>query len=100
MKESESVKNTIAERGAAYGDFTLGVSAEAAIMQQLTWLHRENCPGAMKKDYEVLISKIVMKLVRLAVTPDHADSWHDIAGYAILAEKYVTKKGEDNAKSK
>lgn len=38
----------------------------------------------MPRNSVVAISKIVMKLSRIAVTPDHVDSWADIAGYAQL----------------
>ena len=40
----------------------------------------------------IYLSKIVMKLSRLAISPDHVDSWTDIAGYARLVEIQLTKE--------
>jgi len=43
----------------------------------------------------IFFSKIIMKLSRLSVTPNHIDSWTDIAGYARLIEQHYT--GVQNA---
>ena len=40
----------------------------------------------------VYIYDIVNKLSRLATTPDHIDTWHDIAGYAMLVEEALKKQ--------
>ena len=36
---------------------------------------------------EVCQAMILVKIARLAKTPDHADSWIDIAGYVACAEQ-------------
>jgi len=41
---------------------------------------------------EARLYDIVLKLTRLAVSPRHLDSWHDLVGYATLAEMWL--KGE------
>ena len=38
---------------------------------------------------------ILNKLTRVAITPDHQDTWHDIAGYATLIERSL--KENNNA---
>lgn len=39
---------------------------------------------------QVYMCMIALKLARLANTPDHEDSWIDIAGYAALGGESVT----------
>lgn len=38
---------------------------------------------------------ILCKLIRLLRTPDHADSWNDIAGYATLASNRLAARSSD-----
>lgn len=84
-----NVNQTLEKRGEVYGNFSQGISLEAEILSLIKGRHYAEHETDMDLWYEVAISKIVMKLSRLAVSPKHLDSWHDIAGYAVLVETHL-----------
>jgi hypothetical protein len=86
------------ERGKVYGDFYEGITLEAQLLQAIKDRHMHHYGYEMSMVYQMYFSKILMKLSRLSVTPDHLDSWKDIAGYARLVELHLLKKVE-NAKN-
>lgn len=81
---SKDLNKTLSERGSSYGDFT----DNAQVAQQLknavrtgrAWV---NATGAQREAIDMILSKI-SRLV--TGDPFHKDSWHDIQGYAKLAE--------------
>lgn len=76
---------TLAERGKRYGDFT----HHAAIAQELQDVMRTAEPGWLRltTDKRQALTVIADKIARiLSGDPDYADNWHDIQGYAKLAE--------------
>lgn len=82
------VSDTIAERGQRYGDFTdharISQSLQAAMHLSPNW------PDLSDDKREALIL-IVHKIARiLNGDPEYADNWHDIGGYAKLAEERCT----------
>lgn len=85
------------QRGTVYGDFYDGVSLEAVILENIKDRYRNAHGKEIDPIYVIYLSKIAMKLSRLAVSPTHIDSWTDIAGYARLVELQLIK--EQNAKS-
>jgi hypothetical protein len=95
MKTTDKV---LKQRGSVYGDFHDGVKLEADILDLITAHYAKHHKKAMSSVHAMYFSKIVMKLSRLAITPTHADSWTDIAGYARLVELHLNK-GNENAKS-
>lgn len=80
------------ERGSVYGNFTDGSNLEAEIMALLAHNHHKQQGKALTELERIFFSKIIMKLSRLSVTPDHIDSWTDIAGYARLVEQHYEGK--------
>ena len=81
----ESVSETLAQRGSRYGDF----ASHAQITQGLKKTMRES-PNWEKLDpaKKEALEMIAHKIGRiLNGDPEYADSWHDIAGYAILIEE-------------
>lgn len=79
------VNDTLAERGKRYGDFTdharISQSLQAAMHLSPNW------PDLSDDKREALIL-IVHKIARiLNGDPEYADNWHDIGGYAKLAEE-------------
>jgi hypothetical protein len=94
MKTTDQI---LEQRGEVYGDFYEGVSLEALILNSMTDRYEEHHGLSMDPVHVIYLSKIVMKLSRLAVSPTHIDSWTDIAGYARLVELQLIK--EQNAKS-
>lgn len=93
-----SVDETLSERGAVYGDYYIGVKARADIMDILNAVHvsEHNCD--MPHSYRGMLLDVVNKLCRLAATPTHIDSWHDVQGYAKLSEDYFKLKEQQNEK--
>lgn len=93
MKTTDEV---LQERGSIYGDFTRGSELEAAMMNIICANHEIQTGKPMSAINKIFFSKIIMKLSRLSVTPDHVDSWTDIAGYARLVEQHY--EGNKNGK--
>lgn len=81
------VDNTLEQRGEVYGSYKVGTEASGKILNALNEIHYDKHHTDLAGKDLVAIHYIVMKLVRLAATPEHLDSWHDIQGYAKLAEE-------------
>ena len=82
---TSTVTETLKERGQTYGRFPLN----AEISQKLkTVLRNHKGWENLSADKKEALEMIVYKISRiLNGNPNHSDSWHDIAGYATLAEK-------------
>ena len=78
--------DTTQKRGAIYGHPFVDFSRVAAIKAILS-----DCPDpAIRHAMEM----IAVKLCRLIETPDHVDSWIDVAGYARTACMVIDAKKE------
>lgn len=86
-----NVNETLKERGKVYGDYKGGSEFRANVMKLIIDRYAEVNHGGMLAIHMVYLYDIVNKLSRLASTPDHIDTWHDIAGYATLAEEAFKK---------
>lgn len=86
-----NVNETLKERGKVYGDYKGGSEFRANVMELIINRYAEVNHGGMPAIHMVYVYDIVNKLSRLAVTPYHIDTWHDIAGYATLVEKALRK---------
>lgn len=78
------IEETLAERGARYGDFT----NHAHMAQNLQDVMRD-CSGWRQLDLvkRQALTVIADKIARiLSGDPEYKDNWHDIQGYAKLAE--------------
>lgn len=85
------VKETLKERGKVYGDYKGGSEFRANVMELIADRYAKVNHGGMPAIHMVYVYDIVNKLSRLAVTPYHIDTWHDIAGYATLVEEALKK---------
>jgi hypothetical protein len=82
---SQSLEQTLAERGKRYGDF----SVHASICQNLksVMVNTDNYQNRLNSVQRQALDVIADKIARiLSGDPDYADNWHDIQGYAKLAE--------------
>ena len=86
-----NVNETLKERGKVYGDYKGGSEFRANVMELIVDRYTKVNHGGMPAIHMVYVYDIVNKLSRLAVTPYHIDTWHDIAGYATLVEKAFRK---------
>jgi hypothetical protein len=91
---SQSIEETLKERGARYGRFMdhatitqnlKSVALDFVNSRQAFAGHKHPLPPYMDDDQREALDMIFHKIGRiLAGDPDYADSWHDIAGYAQL----------------
>ena len=89
MKE---INDTLSEREAIYGDYSSGVKLREDIMTLIKTEFKNSHGGQeMQLVHQGYIFDIVTKLRRIAVSPDHLDSWHDLQGYARLVEIALSK---------
>lgn len=86
-----NVNETLKDRGKVYGDYKGGSEFRANVMELIVDRYAKVNHGGMPAIHMVYVYDIVNKLSRLAVTPYHIDTWHDIAGYATLVEKALRK---------
>lgn len=78
------VQDTIAQRGARYGDYAtqcgVAQAIKAAMADSLNW-------AGLAPDQREALEMIASKVARiLNGDPDYHDNWHDIGGYAKLVE--------------
>lgn len=90
-----SILDTLAERGARYGDFT----DRASLCQQIQDVMRfDNLDprlgwARLTSDKRQALTVIADKIARILTgDPDYTDNWHDIQGYAKLAEDRCVDK--------
>ena len=90
------VAETLAERGARYGDFTehakIAEALHGILVGDTVAGNFTTSWGVMKPFQRQALRVICDKLARiLNGDPDYADNWHDIQGYAKLVEDRLTK---------
>jgi len=93
--EEQTIKQGKAEdilkdRGEVYGRYDVNLAARAEIMDTLNFLYKEKNKHDLYPIDGQALNDIVIKLVRLAASPEHLDSWLDIQGYAELNHKRLT----------
>ena len=90
-KSLSSIEATLAERGSRYGDFTdhaaLAMSLKDRLRMEAGW-------ASLSTDKQQALDVIADKIARILTgDPEYTDNWHDIQGYAKLAEaRCVTTK--------
>ncbi len=83
----DAVDKTLEERGEVYGDYKGGTALRVQILALINERHREVRARPIDPLHQIYILDIINKLSRIATSPDHIDTWHDIAGYAKLTEE-------------
>lgn len=78
-----SVEETLAERGARYGDFTDHAELAQSLKCVMLVPGWAKLTAVKKQALEVIADKIARILTG---DPEYRDNWHDIQGYAKLAE--------------
>lgn len=78
----EAAKETVADRGEEYGSIWENHERIAVIWTTLL--------GVQIEPEQVAMMMIGVKLARLAATPEHQDSWVDIAGYAATGSECLS----------
>jgi len=84
IEYEDEIVDILADRGKIYGSFKTNIEARGSIMDILDSIHSDKNHSKLSSvDYQAL-NDIVIKLVRLAATPEHIDSWRDTSLYAKL----------------
>jgi len=96
------ITTTLQERGSRYGKFI----GHARITQDLKSVIAEHTPlgrtradgthsDHLAPDQQEALDMICHKIGRIINgDPDYADSWHDIAGYAMLVANRLEEEGQ------
>lgn len=80
------VKTTLAERELQHGPF----ANHAVIEIQLSNIVNRHATTAMSPTKKIALQMIMHKIARILNQGyNHSDTWHDIAGYALLAEREI-----------
>jgi len=80
-----SVEGTLHQRSSTHGDFAENARTAQALKN---YMHSSDNWLDMSSTQQEALENICQKIARILVgNPNHADNWHDIAGYATLAEK-------------
>lgn len=86
------IEETLGERQKTYGDFTdvahRAQTIKAAMRSSKGWNLMASC---QRESLEMIANKLARILEG---DKNHADSWHDIAGYAQLVVKYLDRGRE------
>lgn len=78
---------TLAERGARYGDFTDHAEFAQALQDVMRRMPNWR-DGKLSPDKRQALTVIADKIARIGTgDPEYRDNWHDIQGYAKLAEE-------------
>lgn len=79
-----AISQTLAERGARYGDFSDHAVHAQALQDAMRAM--PNWPS-LSPDKKQALTVIADKIARIGTgDPEYDDNWHDIQGYAKLAE--------------
>jgi hypothetical protein len=87
MNKSMSVDDTLAQRGSVYGEFRVQLETVGSIVEIMKFAYITNNIEYPSKELMAEWHYLAIKLARVAVNPDHIDSYHDLAGYATLMER-------------
>lgn len=83
------INQTLADRGKTHGDFHEQAEFTGVLSELLR--SRDNW-RRLTYGQKHALEMIAVKIGRILIgNPHHADSWHDIAGYATLAERECTE---------
>jgi hypothetical protein len=81
------INNTLQERGSRYGSFVTHAKITYQLKEVVATALVEQ-DKELDYDQREALDMIFHKIGRIINgDPNYADSWHDIAGYAILVEK-------------
>ena len=79
-----AIADTLDERQSTHGNF----ARNAQLSQELKDVCRLNKIQSLSDVQAEALDNICQKMARILTgNPNHADNWHDIAGYAMLAER-------------
>lgn len=92
-KKTIGIEDTLIARGKQYGAFVdhAQITQELKAVMYDTPAYQESKLTPSQREALEMIQHKVGRI--LNGNPNHADSWHDIAGYALLVELQLQGKG-------
>lgn len=88
----QPLDHLLSEREKTHGDWSVQSHAAVAIKEALGLRYEHTLPPPISE----ALSHIAVKLARITSgNPFEPDHWKDIAGYARLAEMWITNTGAD-----
>jgi hypothetical protein len=90
----KNLDETLSSRKAVYGKYYDQVILRADLMKLMTEAYKANHNQDMPEVYYGYIWDIMNKMSRIAVSPNHIDSWHDVQGYAKRVEESITERSD------
>ena len=82
-----SVEATLQQRESVYGDFGVQRETVGSLIEIMKGAYVANNQIYPSKELMAEWGYLAIKLARIATNPDYSDSYHDLAGYAMLMEK-------------
>ena len=90
------INATLEQRGKQYGEFEHVAQTHCKLLETLAEGLQRQGIQKISPALNTAVDMILMKLARFANgDPMHADNFHDIAGYAMLAEEWINKQKLD-----
>lgn len=88
---NKKLECTLQERGAAYGPYGTGLQIKEDLLNIIKNAYEEHHKMPMPGRELHYFWDICNKLCRLAINPNHHDSWRDVSGYATRILEDVEK---------
>lgn len=82
-----SVEKTLEERGSRYGTFQNHAEIAQAIQDTMRAQQNWQYLAADERQALTVISDKIARILNAPAGTVYSDSWHDIAGYALLVDK-------------
>ena len=94
MNRNQDLTETLTQRGERYGKF----ADNAELAQRLKGvMARGRSVDKLSYAQEEALHQIAAKISRILTgDPDYIDNWHDIAGYAKLAEEDINERAMES----
>ena len=91
------IKRTVEHRRYSYGDYERQVLLRANLLDLIKAEYAHNHGGQeMIPLHEQCFWDLLNKITRIAVTPTHIDTWHDIQGYSFRVEEMLLRHQEED----
>lgn len=95
MKELNEV---LKERNDMYGPYGGQIDVRQSLIDIMERVYQDRVQEPMCARHKAYLWDVMNKLSRIAWSPDHEDSWRDLAGYATIILKDIQERRSDAGK--
>jgi len=93
------LKNILNRRKEIYGDYLGGTKVRVDILNIIRRRYLDINGKEMSDIHKMFFIDIINKISRLSASPEHIDSWTDIAGYSQRIIEAINEEREERKKS-